>query len=87
MKNSAFCLRPTEAIDLHCEAIKRAAEKLNNHYADGIEKATRAYYFVRDAIRYNFCMVSVALEDFATRAVLARGKGCCVQKVVLWAAR
>lgn len=79
MKNSAFCLRPTEAIDLKHETIERVTEKLTSHCVDEIEKAIRLYYFVRDGIRYNFCMVSVALEDFTTGAVLARGKGCCVQ--------
>lgn len=87
MKNFAFCLRPTEAIDLNYEATKRVAEKLNSHYAEEIEKVMRAYYFVRDAIQYNFYIVSVTLEDFTTSAVLTRGKGCCVQKVVLLAAQ
>ena len=79
MKNSAFCLRPTEAIDSEHETIKTVAEKLTSHSADEIEKTIKLCYFVRDVIQYNFYMVSIALEDFTTGAVLARGKGCCVQ--------
>jgi len=39
MKNFTFHFRSTDTIDLNCETIRRVAEKLTNHYADGIEKA------------------------------------------------
>ncbi len=44
MSNFAFCFRPTEAIDLKHETMKRVAEKLTNRCTDEMEKALGPRY-------------------------------------------
>ena len=83
MDDFELYLKPTEAIDSEHETIQSMAEKLTHDCASEVEKAVKLFYFVRDSVRYNVYMISVALEDFKASTVLARGKGYCVQKAVL----
>jgi transglutaminase-like putative cysteine protease len=87
MRNFTLYFRPAETIDFKHETIKKVAEKLTHDCTDEVEKAMGRCYFVPAGIHYNFHMVSGALEDSAASTVLARRKGCCVQKVALLAAR
>ena len=83
MDNLELYLKPTEVIDSEHETIQTMAEQLTHDCVSEVEKAIKLFYFVRDSIRYNAYMISVALEDFKASTVLARGKGYCVQKAVL----
>ncbi|MBN2888573.1 MAG: transglutaminase domain-containing protein [Deltaproteobacteria bacterium] len=46
-------------------------------------KARALFLFVRDEIRYNPYTFSTRRENYQAHAILARGKGYCVQKAVL----
>ncbi len=76
-------LKPTFTIESDHPAVVDRAQNLTQGCQSDSEKATKLFYFVRDAIRYNIFMISVFEEDFQASRVLEWGKGYCVQKAVL----
>jgi len=80
------CLVATDVIDADHPAIIAQAENLTRGIDDPAAKAEKLFYFVRDAILYNFAPRLRARSDWRASATLARGNGFCQQKAVLLAA-
>lgn len=82
MDKSDF-LEPTFFIDCDEAIIKEKSQKLTAKFTDGLEKARRIFYFVRDEIKYNVYSSRSADSDFKASHILKKGEGYCVQKAVL----
>ncbi len=77
------CLVATDVIDADHPAVKAQAIALTSGLTAPAEKAEKLFYFVRDAIIYNFAPQLRDRSDWRASATLARGQGFCQQKAVL----
>jgi transglutaminase-like putative cysteine protease len=75
----AIYLRPTQTIDCHCTAIKEKARELTAGQGDVPDRAKKLFYFIRDAIKYNFYIP----DDYRASRILERREGFYIQKTVL----
>jgi transglutaminase-like putative cysteine protease len=76
-------LLTTDFIDCDNAEIKETARKLTEKLEEGISKAVRLFYFVRDQIRYNPFVPRFLPEHFRASITLSKREGFCVQKAVL----
>ena len=77
-------LAPTEFIDCDTSSIRERASLLGK--ASARETAIALFDWVRDSIRYDPYSAMAERDAYRASAVLAQGRGYCVQKAVLLAA-
>jgi transglutaminase-like putative cysteine protease len=79
-------LCPTPVIDFRSEAVQDFIAQHGSAADTVMDRALALYYAVRDRIRYDPYTRSEALSDFSASRTLARGRGWCVPKAILYAA-
>lgn len=79
-------LRPTAFIDSDHPLVAAYAGEIAGDAATDTERAVRAFYGVRDDIRYTPYDLVYTRETMTAGHTLAAGRGFCVQKAVLLAA-
>lgn len=79
-------LSPTYYIDSRNEKIMEFAEEVSHDADEGIEKAVRLFYAVRDQIRYDPYGIEKNPVYFKASSTLKRKSGFCVAKAILLAA-
>jgi transglutaminase-like putative cysteine protease len=79
-------LSPTYYIDSRNEKIMEFAEQVSHDADEGIEKAVRLFYAVRDQIRYDPYGIEKNPVYFKASSTLKRKSGFCVAKAILLAA-
>lgn len=80
-------LSPTPFVDFDHPAVARFAREAAGPTSDDARtRAVRLYYAVRDGIRYDPYGIELSVAGLRASAVLARGRGWCVNKAVLLAA-
>ncbi|RLB66465.1 MAG: transglutaminase [Deltaproteobacteria bacterium] len=84
--NLDIFLQPTFFIECSHPRIRETAQQLTRSLPEAKMKARSLFLFVRDEIRYDPYCFSTSREDYQAHAILARGRGYCIQKAVLLAA-
>lgn len=79
-------LKPTEFLDYDDAAVAGFAEKAIAGAKTDREKAVRAFYAVRDAIRYDPYRITDRRDAYKASDVLKSGAAYCIPKAVLLAA-
>jgi len=80
----AMYLEPTAIIDSNHDRIIRYADKIiGQGESDGVEKAVKLYYAVRDGVWYTPYYPFYRPEHYRASRVLESGKGYCVSKASL----
>jgi len=69
-KGMEIYLRATPTIEAGHDRIIKTVRNLTRDCSSNEEKAVKLFYFVRDSIRYNACMISVFIEDFKASRIL-----------------
>lgn len=79
-------LQPTRFLDWDTPSVKDFAAAATGEARADIDKATRLFYAVRDAIRYDPFAVRSVAEGYIASRVLAAGRAYCIPKAILLAA-
>jgi len=79
-------LQPSLTVNSSDPAIKLCVDRLLDLDASAVDNATRLYYWVRDAIRYNPYGLDLAPAMLSASNTLKAGEGWCVSKSILLAA-
>lgn len=79
-------LQATEMIDAAHPAVRAFAAQHTAGAADDRERAVQLYYAVRDGFRYDAYDIALTADALKGSAVLASGRGWCVNKAALLAA-
>ena len=82
----AACLGPTDVIQCEDQVVARKSRELTAGLDDPEARAAALFRFVRDEITYDFTPTLRDRDDWSAVATLARGRGFCQQKAVLFAA-
>ena len=76
-------LRPTAYFDHEHPAVAEFADRAVGDAGTGKERAVRAFYAVRDAVRYDPYRITDAPADYRASDVLAAGAAFCIPKASL----
>lgn len=79
-------LQPTRYLDFQHPAVAALVREATSGAATERERAVAWFLRVRDGVRYDPYSATLEPEDFCASATLARGRGYCVTKAILFAA-
>jgi len=79
--------RPTEFLDFEAPAVREFVDRaVPDRDQTATESARALYYAVRDGIQYEIYGADLSRRGLRASEVLARGRGLCIHKSVLYAA-